>query len=163
MQGWCSPPRSAHDAILAAGFAPGSEFLWDDHYAVHWDLIQRTYSEELDPEWECAAEAGTPFCQSGLPSCDADYDYASRPVSVRAAIDKVANTGRIGKPLLTLHGTLDTLLPISARRAKLGKRCGFSSRVTFRRTLRGRLEFIARFSGNRAVAPGSARTIRVSR
>ena len=31
---------------------------------------------------------------------------------MRAAIDKVANTGRIGKPLLTLHGTLDTLLPI---------------------------------------------------
>ena len=31
---------------------------------------------------------------------------------MRAAVDKVANTGRIGKPLLTLHGTLDTLLPI---------------------------------------------------
>ena len=48
-----------------------------------------------------------------MPNCDADYDYASRPASVRAAIDKVANTGRIGKPLLTLHGTLDTLLPIA--------------------------------------------------
>jgi hypothetical protein len=53
-----------------------------------------------------------PFCPSGTPSCDADYDYASRPAAVRAAVDKVANTGRIGKPLLTLHGTLDSLLPI---------------------------------------------------
>jgi len=104
---------AAHDAIIAAGFAPGSEFLWDDHYAVYWDLTQRTYREELDPDWDGATQAGTPFCQSGLPNCDADYDYASRPASVRSAIDKVANTGRIGKPLLTLHGTLDTLLPIA--------------------------------------------------
>ncbi len=104
---------AAHDAIIAAGFAPGSEFLWDDHYAVYWDLTQRTYREELDPGWDGPLEAGTPFCQSGAPACDADYDYASRPVAVRDAVAKVANTGRIGKPLLTLHGTLDTLLPIS--------------------------------------------------
>jgi hypothetical protein len=104
--------QAAHDVIIAAGFAPGSEFLWNDHYAEYWDLTQRTYREELDPGWDGATEAGTPFCQSGMPNCDADYDYASRPASVRAAIDKVANTGRIGKPLLTLHGTLDSLLPI---------------------------------------------------
>jgi hypothetical protein len=104
--------RAAHDAIIAAGFAPGSEFLWDDHYAEYWDLTQRTYREELDPGWDGATQAGTPFCQSGMPSCDADYDYASRPAAVRDAVAKVANTGRIGKPLLTLHGTLDSLLPI---------------------------------------------------
>ena len=313
---------AAHDAIIAAGFAPGSEFLWDDHYAVYWDLTQRTYREELDPDWDGATQAGTPFCQSGMPSCDADYDYGSRQATVRAAIDRVANTGKIGKPLLTLHGTLDTLLPIrvdsdvyarkvaaagagalhryyvidkgnhvdgrydafpdrlrpmlpchhtafvalerwveqgaappdsqfvpkpngdvvnscelapaastgggptvpggqarrprgslrvtvsprrdrrrpfryrtrgrllrpagvsaaagcrgtvtvqvkagrrtiSARRARLGRACRFSSRVTFRRAARlgsGRLKFVVRFSGNRAVAPGSARTVRV--
>src|SRR5215218_10664194 len=104
--------RAAHDAIIAAGFAPGSEFLWDDHYAVYWDLTQRTYREELDPDWDGALQAGIPFCPSGTPNCDADYDYDARQASVRPAIDKVANTGKIGKPLLTLHGTLDTLLPI---------------------------------------------------
>jgi hypothetical protein len=103
---------AAHDAIIAAGFAPGSEFLWDDHYAVYWDLTQRTYREEFDPTWDGAMDAGTPFCPSGAPSCDADYDYAARPAAVREAVAKVANTGKIGKPLLTLHGTLDTLLPI---------------------------------------------------
>jgi hypothetical protein len=50
---------------------------------------------------------------------------------------------------------------ISARRTRLGRRCGFSSRVTFRRALRGRLKFTVRFSGNRVLAPGSARTVRV--
>jgi len=104
---------TARQAMYDAGFQPGSEVLWKDHYAVYWDLTQRTYREELDPDWDGATQAGTPFGQSGLPNCDADYDYASRPASVRSAIDKVANTGRIGKPLLTLHGTLDTLLPIS--------------------------------------------------
>jgi len=53
---------------------------------------------------------------------------------------------------------------ISARRARLRRSCRFTSRVTFRRAERlgrGRLKFIVRFSGNRVVAPGSARTVRV--
>ncbi|MBA2528411.1 MAG: tannase/feruloyl esterase family alpha/beta hydrolase [Euzebyales bacterium] len=104
--------QAAHDAMVAAGFEPGSEFLWPDHYSVYWDLTQRVYREEFDPGYDGDTEAGTPFCQSGVPGCDADYDYASRPQSVRDAVGKVSLTGRIGKPMLTLHGNLDALLPI---------------------------------------------------
>jgi hypothetical protein len=103
---------AAHAAMIAAGFAAGSEFLWEDHYGLYWDLTQRTYREEFDPDYDGTAEAGTPFCQSGMPDCDADYDYAARPPGVRDALERIANTGRIGKPMLTLHGTLDALLPI---------------------------------------------------
>ncbi|MGH3467940.1 MAG: tannase/feruloyl esterase family alpha/beta hydrolase [Thermocrispum sp.] len=103
----------AHEAMIDAGFAPGSEFLWDYHYAVYWDLTQRIYREEFDPDYDGALQAGIPFCQPGMPYCDADYDYASRPESVHEAIGRVANTGAIGKPMITLHGTLDALLPIS--------------------------------------------------
>ena len=95
-----------------AGFAPGSEQLWDDHYAEYWDLTQRTYREEFDPGYDGPLEAGNPFCQPGTPACDADYDYASRPQAVKDAVGRVSLTGRIGKPMLTLHGTLDALLPI---------------------------------------------------
>jgi fermentation-respiration switch protein FrsA (DUF1100 family) len=102
---------AAHQAILDAGFPAGSEFLWDYHYAVYWDLTQRIYREEFDPSYDGETEAGTAFCPSGTPDCDADYDYASRPREVRDAVAKVELTGRIGKPLLTLHGTLDALLP----------------------------------------------------
>lgn len=102
-----------HAAILAAGFAPGSEFLWEYHYQVYWDLTQRIYREELNPSYDGAIEAGTPFCASGTPACDADYDYELRPPSVRAAIARIALTGRIQRPMITLHGTLDTLLPIT--------------------------------------------------
>lgn len=102
----------AHREMLAAGFPEGSEFLWPYHHQYYWDLTQRIYREELDPGFDGAAEAGTPFCAPGTPACDTDYDYAARPREVHRAVDRIALTGRIGKPLITLHGTLDVLLPI---------------------------------------------------
>ena len=102
----------AHQKMIDAGFAPGSEMLWPDHYAEYWDLTQRTYRQAFDPTYSGGIEAGIPFCQSGTPYCDADYDYASRPQAVKDAVDRVSLTGKIGKPMLTLHGTLDALLPI---------------------------------------------------
>lgn len=104
--------QAAHDAMIDAGFAPGSEFTWDYHYGVYWDLTQRLYREEFDPGYDGEQQAGTPFCQSGMPDCDADYDYATRP-SAHRAMQKVALTGDIRRPMLTVHGTLDALLPIS--------------------------------------------------
>ncbi len=98
--------------MIAAGFANGSEFLWAYHHAVYWDLTQRTYREEMDPGYDATLEAGIPFCPSGTPYCDADYDPAARAAVLGAAVGKIALTGHIGKPLITLHGTLDTLLPI---------------------------------------------------
>lgn len=105
--------QAAHASIIAAGFAPGSEFLWDHHYAVYWDLTQRTYREEMDPTYDGIVDGGLPFCLSGTPYCDADYQYQARPQVVKDAVARISLTGRIGKPMITLHGTLDTLLPIS--------------------------------------------------
>jgi hypothetical protein len=104
--------EAAHRAMLDAGWPAGSEFLWEYHYGVYWDLTQRTYREELDPDYDGGMSAGIPFCQSGTPNCDADYDYAQRGQPVRDAIAKASLTGAIGRPMLTLHGTLDALLPI---------------------------------------------------
>lgn len=104
---------AARDAMIAVGFAPGSEFLWEFHYQVYWDATQRIYREELDPTYDGEAEAGTAFCAPGTPACDADYDYTARPRAVRDAVAKVSLTGDIRKPMITLHGTLDTLLPIT--------------------------------------------------
>ncbi|MFH8562448.1 tannase/feruloyl esterase family alpha/beta hydrolase [Streptomyces sp. NPDC017988] len=99
-------------AMRAAGYPAGSEFLWPYHHKAYWDLTQRVHREELDPGFDGPTEAGTPYCTPGSPACDADYDYASRPAEVRRAVGRIALTGRIGKPLVTLHGTLDVLLPI---------------------------------------------------
>ncbi|WP_425425610.1 tannase/feruloyl esterase family alpha/beta hydrolase [Amycolatopsis marina] len=103
----------AHADLVAAGFPVGSEFLWPFHHQYYWDLTQRIYREEIDPAFDGATEAGTPYCLPGSPDCDADYDYASRPSEVHEAVRRIGLTGRIGKPLLTLHGTMDVLLPIT--------------------------------------------------
>ncbi|MCQ8828590.1 3-hydroxybutyrate oligomer hydrolase family protein [Streptomyces malaysiensis] len=105
--------QDAWKAMRKAGYPAGSEFLWPYHHEVYWDLTQRIYREEADPDFDGATEAGTPYCAPGTPGCDADYDYATRPPAVHRAVDRIALTGRIGRPLITLHGTLDALLPIS--------------------------------------------------
>jgi predicted esterase len=89
---------AAHAGMLAAGFPRGSEFLWDFHYRIYWDLTQRIYRQLFDPTWSGPEEA--------------EYEYAGRPPAVQEAVARVSLTGGIGKPLITLHGTLDCLLPI---------------------------------------------------
>ncbi|QXJ23592.1 tannase/feruloyl esterase family alpha/beta hydrolase [Actinomadura graeca] len=104
----------AHEEMLAAGYPAGSEPLWGAHYKNQWDFLQRITREELDPSYDGAAEAGTPFCPEGTGAgCDTDYDYGSRPRSVHDAVRRVSLTGRIARPLISVHGTLDVLAPIS--------------------------------------------------
>jgi hypothetical protein len=110
---------AARQRMYDVGFAPGSEILWPDHHAVYWDLTQRVYREAFDPEYDAGTKAGTPFCRTGTEpgtpgACDAEYDYASRPQAVKDAVASVSLTGKIGKPMITLHGDLDALLPIRA-------------------------------------------------
>ncbi|TCC64823.1 tannase/feruloyl esterase family alpha/beta hydrolase [Kribbella pittospori] len=89
--------QQSPELITGAGFDPKSDFLWDYHYTVYWKLTQRIYAAELDPSY-----TGT----------EADYDYARRP-EARKAIRRIALTGRIGKRLVTIQGTYDSLLPIT--------------------------------------------------
>jgi hypothetical protein len=83
--------------ITKAGFNSKSDFLWDYHYAVYWKLTQRIYAAELDPSYE-----GT----------EGDYDYTTRP-QAHQAVRRIALTGNINRPLTTIHGTYDSLLPIT--------------------------------------------------
>jgi hypothetical protein len=111
--------RAGDADMYAAGFARGSEFLWPYHEKVYWGLTQKIYRAEFDPGYDPAcpgASAGTTAEQILAPCpSDAAYDYAARPGSVRDAVARVSLTGRIGKPVITLHGTLDALLPISVQ------------------------------------------------
>ncbi|NNN29601.1 tannase/feruloyl esterase family alpha/beta hydrolase [Streptomyces sp. S3(2020)] len=107
---------SARDEDLySVGFARGSEFLWPYHEKAYWGVTQKIYRAEFDPAYDPACPgptAGTTTEQVLAPCVtDAAYDYASRPASVHRAVARVALTGRIGRPLITLHGDLDALLP----------------------------------------------------
>ena len=117
-----SAPEYDNDAcelMRRAGYPKGSEFLWEEHYVTYWDLTQRIYREEFDPRFDRNATAedgtpGTPFCQeeADLKGCDANYRYKKRPERVKEAVEKVSLNGDIGKPMLTVTGTYDNLLPI---------------------------------------------------
>jgi pimeloyl-ACP methyl ester carboxylesterase len=89
--------QQSPELITAAGFDPGSDFLWEYHYTVYWTLTQQIYTRELDPSYQ---------------GNDAAYDYSQRP-EAHEAIQRFALTGKIGKPLHSIHGTYDCLLPIS--------------------------------------------------
>ncbi|MGN9758559.1 tannase/feruloyl esterase family alpha/beta hydrolase [Streptomyces sp. SD31] len=107
---------SARDEDLyAVGFARGSEFLWPYHEQAYWGVTQKIYRAEFDPAYDpgCPGPSAGSTPERTLAPCasDATYDYASRPASVRRAVARVALTGRLGRPLITLHGDLDALLP----------------------------------------------------
>jgi hypothetical protein len=98
----------AHQALLDAGFPAGSEPTWAYSHRNFWDPLQRILREEVDPTYDGDRLAGYALCTSGTLDCDADYDLATRPVAVRETLARLSLTGRIGKPLLQLQGTLDT-------------------------------------------------------
>ncbi|WP_229928425.1 tannase/feruloyl esterase family alpha/beta hydrolase [Kitasatospora xanthocidica] len=111
---WDRHEPGAAEAMYAAGYPKGSEKLWKAHYYTLWDSLQRTIREELDPDYDGAAQGGTPFCPEGTGAgCDTDYDYAARPDSVHDAVERVSLTGHITRPLITIQGTFDVLLPIT--------------------------------------------------
>jgi hypothetical protein len=110
---------SARDEDLyAVGFARGSEFLWPYHEKAYWGVTQKIYRAEFDPAHDpgCPGPTAGTTPEEVLAPCasDAAYDYATRPAAVRRAVARVALTGRIGRPLITLHGDLDALLPKAA-------------------------------------------------
>ncbi|MEV5964579.1 alpha/beta hydrolase [Kribbella sp. NPDC051952] len=89
--------QQSPELIGAAGFDPRSDFLWEYHYTVYWTLTQRIYALEFDPSYS---------------GSEADYDYSQRP-EAHEAVRRIALTGKIGRPLVTIHGTYDCLLPIT--------------------------------------------------
>ncbi|WP_405861431.1 tannase/feruloyl esterase family alpha/beta hydrolase [Streptomyces sp. NBC_00090] len=109
--------RASDDDLVEAGFAPESRFLWPYHEKAYWGLTQKIFRAEFDPSYDpaCPGDTAGRTVEEIFAACasDASYDYASRPASVHRAVAKVALTGRIGRPLITLHGDLDTLLPIA--------------------------------------------------
>ena len=113
-------------ALQAVGFNPQSEPLWAYHWGIYWGLTQKIYRLEFDPEYTnytCSDPLGagpscvSPAAETVLPTDpDALYDYATRIVqnpAILARIQEVANTGNIQRPLITVHGDQDSLLPIA--------------------------------------------------
>ncbi len=109
------PASAAAQAIRAAGYAPDIVLrdpagnvvasLWQSYSSAYWELTQCQWQKRLDPTYDTyGAGAG-------------NYDYAARAAvtDVAASLAAFATTGKIKKPLVTVAGTMDALLPIATQ------------------------------------------------
>ena len=92
--------------ILGAGYPPdivqGTTTLWGNYWGQFWEVTQCQWQKRLDPSYDTyVSGTGT-------------YNYINRlSVSdVGAQMAAFATTGRIQRPLITVAGTMDALLPI---------------------------------------------------
>ncbi|HTR58289.1 MAG TPA: 3-hydroxybutyrate oligomer hydrolase family protein [Casimicrobiaceae bacterium] len=104
-----SASSTAAKNIQLAGYPPdivgATTTLWRLHYENYWELTMCQWQKRLDPTYNTYGTDGT-----GLWT----YNYIARlSVSdVGAQLDAFATTGLIQSPLITVAGTMDSLLPI---------------------------------------------------
>ena len=105
-----NPKSIAARNIIAAGYPPDltiskdgkTESLWGFHYQAYWAPTMCQWQKRLDPDYDTYG--------TGL----ADYVYLSRVPASNVAENLTAfgTNGRIRRPLITIAGTMDALLPI---------------------------------------------------
>src|SRR5690349_10753730 len=106
------PNSTAAKNILAAGFPPDIvhrdavsgkvSSLWGSYYNDFWEVTACQWQQRFDPTYDTYG-AGV-----------GNYDFLSRLglPGVSDSISAVTTTGKIKKPLITVAGTMDALLPI---------------------------------------------------
>jgi len=93
--------------IRAAGYPPdlkaGAASFWGNHWLSFWEVTQCQWQKRFDPTFDTYTNEGT-----------ATYNYTARlsQSDVGAQLAAIATTGRIKRPLITVAGTMDALLPI---------------------------------------------------
>jgi len=105
--GGLDPNSTAAKNIRAAGYPPDivnnpTTSLWTSYWAQFWEVTQCQWQKRLDPGYDTyGAGTGT-------------YNYVARlsASDVGANVAAFETTGRIQRPLVTVAGTMDGLLPI---------------------------------------------------
>jgi 3HB-oligomer hydrolase (3HBOH) len=104
-----SDTSTAAKNIRAAGYPPDiihvgatTTTLWGSYWASFWEVTQCQWQKRLDPGYDTYG-SGT-----------ASYNYIERlsKSDVGAQVAAFATTGKIKRPLITVAGTMDALLPI---------------------------------------------------
>ena len=101
-----NPNSPEAKAIQAADFPPdlveNGTSLWNLNRSRLWELTECLYVRKLDPDYDAQPDF----------TALANYDYVTRPESVRKTIATFANNGIVRRPLISVHGTLDALIPL---------------------------------------------------
>src|SRR5256884_1728139 len=113
---------TAASNIRGAGYPPdivsGTVSLWGLYNAQFWEVTQCQWQKRLDPTYDTyGSGTGT-------------YNYVSRLSfsDVGAQLAAFATTGEIRRPLVTVAGTLDALLPIDHHARAYARKVAVSSR-----------------------------------
>jgi hypothetical protein len=106
--------------IVAAGYPPDiksdlstptvpSTTLWDRNWVQFWEVTLCQWQKRLDPTYD-TYDTIPPPGDGGTGT----YNYIHRlsVSNVGAEVAAFQNTGRITRPLITVQGTMDSLLPI---------------------------------------------------
>ncbi|HQR77932.1 MAG TPA: 3-hydroxybutyrate oligomer hydrolase family protein [Burkholderiaceae bacterium] len=104
-----SPTSTAAKNIISAGYPPDivanpTTSFWQNHSNSFWEVTQCQWQKRLDPTFDTYANQGT-----------ATYNYYARlsESDVGENMAAFATTGKIKRPLITVAGTMDALLPIN--------------------------------------------------
>ena len=111
------PNSAAAKAIRAAGYPPDivntsvipTDTLWLEYWTEFWEVTQCQWQKRFDPSWVTYTDGVGDVTGTGT------YDYYSRLFanpSILPQILAVETTGRIKRPVITVAGTMDALLPI---------------------------------------------------
>ena len=102
-----NPNSTAAKNIVLTGYPPdlvsGTNSLWELYWAGFWEVTLCQWQKRLDPTYDTyGSGTGT-------------YSYVDRlsASDVGADVAAITTTGDIGKPLITVAGTMDALLPIN--------------------------------------------------
>jgi hypothetical protein len=107
------PNSAAAHSIVAAGYPPdlvtGTTSLWGLYWAQFWEVTQCQWQKRFDPTFTTYPGGVNDISGTG------GYDFAARVAadrSIAQSLAQAATTGRIRRPLITIAGTMDALLPI---------------------------------------------------
>jgi hypothetical protein len=108
--------------IQAAGYPPdivsGTSSFWLNHWNSFWEVTQCQWQKRLDPAYDTyGSGTGT-------------YNYVSRLSfsDVGEQMAAFATTGKIYRPLVTVAGTMDALLPIDHHARAYARKVAASSK-----------------------------------
>src|SRR6266481_5058510 len=117
-----SAASTAAKNIQGAGYPPdivsGTASLWGLYNAQFWEVTQCQWQKRLDPAYDTyGSGTGT-------------YNYVSRLSSsdVGAQFAAFTTTGKIRRPLVTVAGTMDALLPIDHHARAYARRVAAASK-----------------------------------
>jgi hypothetical protein len=113
---------TASKNILGAGYPPditrivnnATVSLWGLYNAQFWEVTQCQWQKRNDPTYNTYATAPGAAPVTGSVAGTGTYNYIARlsESNVAANMAAFATTGRIHRPLITVAGTMDGLLPI---------------------------------------------------